>query len=55
MIPLQPFGYNLCTLACARTRYRFAVSGLLEHFPESFGRTRGVRMEHVLRNSLYAL
>jgi hypothetical protein len=52
--PKQPFGYN----PLRRVRYDkipLAVSGLLETLKKLWPDAWGVRMEHVLRNSLYAL
>ena len=52
--PLQPYGYN----PLRRVRHdkiRLAVSGLLETLRKLWPDAWGVRMEHVLRNSLYAL
>lgn len=52
--PDQPFGYN--PLRHVRTdRIPLAASGLLETFRKLWPNAWGVRMEHVLRNSLYAL
>ena len=50
----QPFGYN----PLRRVRYErisLAVSGMLETLKKLWPDAWGVRMEHVLRNSLYAL
>lgn len=50
----QPFGYN----PLRRVRYDripLAASGLMETFHKLWPDAWGVRMEHVLRNSLYAL
>lgn len=50
----QPYGYN--PLRRVRDdRIPLAVSGLLETFRKLWPDAWGVRMEHVLRNSLYAL
>jgi energy-coupling factor transporter ATP-binding protein EcfA2 len=52
--PSQPFGYN----PVRRVRedlIPLAASGLLETFRKLWPDAWGVRMEHVLRNSLYAL
>lgn len=52
--PKQPFGYN----PLRRVRHDkipLAVSGLLETLRKLWPDAWGVRMEHVLRNSLYAL
>lgn len=52
--PAQPFGYN--PLRRVRDdRIPLAVSGLLETLRKMWPEAWGVRMEHVLRNSLYAL
>lgn len=52
--PTQPFGYN--PLRRVRPdRIPLAASGLLETFHKLWPDAWGVRMEHVLRNSLYAL
>ncbi len=50
----QPYGYN----PLRRVRYDkipLAVSGLMETLRKQWPEAWGVRMEHVLRNSLYAL
>jgi hypothetical protein len=50
----QPFGYN----RLRRVRYDkipLAVSGMLETLKKLWPDAWGVRMEHILRNSLYAL
>ena len=52
--PAQPYGYNPLR-RIARDRIPLAASGLLEAFKKLWGRDWGVRMEHILRNSLYAL
>jgi len=50
----QPFGYN--PLRRVRDdKIPLAVSGLLETFEKLWPDAWGVRMEHILRNSLYAL
>jgi hypothetical protein len=50
----QPFGYN--PLRRVRDdKIPLAVSGLLETFKKLWPDAWGVRMEHVLRNTLYAL
>lgn len=50
----QPYGYN--PLRRVRSdRIPLAASGLLETFRKLWPLAWGVRMEHVLRNSLYAL
>lgn len=52
--PTQPFGYN--PLRRVRPdKVPLAASGLLEAFKKLWPEAWGVRMEHVLRNSLYAL
>ena len=52
--PAQPFGYN--PLRRVRDdKIPLAVSGLLETMKKLWPDAWGVRMEHVLRNSLYAL
>jgi len=52
--PGQPFGYN--PLRRVRDdKIPLAVSGLLETLKKLWPDAWGVRMEHVLRNSLYAL
>jgi len=52
--PLQPFGYNPLRRV-AVDKVPLAASGLLETFRKLWPNAWGVRMEHVLRNSLYAL
>jgi len=50
----QPYGYN--PLRRVRTdRVPLAASGLMEAFKKLWGEAWGVRMEHILRNALYAL
>ncbi|MEI9932635.1 MAG: DUF87 domain-containing protein [Rhizomicrobium sp.] len=50
----QPFGYN--PLRRVRDdKIPLAVSGLIETFKKLWSDAWGVRMEHILRNSLYAL
>ena len=52
--PTQPFGYN----PLRRTRPEripLAAAGILETFRKQWPQAWGVRMEHVLRNALYAL
>ncbi len=50
----QPYGYN--PLRRVRLdRIPLAVSGLMEAFAKLWPEAWGVRMEHVLRNALYAL
>jgi len=52
--PAQPYGYN--PLRRVRTdKIPLAASGLMEAFHKLWPDAWGVRMEHVLRNSLYAL
>jgi hypothetical protein len=52
--PNQAFGYN--PLRRVRSdKIPLAVSGLLETFKKLWPNAWGVRMEHVLRNTLYAL
>lgn len=52
--PSQPYGYN--PLRRVRPdRIPIAASGLMEAFEKLWGEAWGVRMEHVLRNALYAL
>jgi hypothetical protein len=52
--PMQPFGYNPLRRVRA-DKIPLAVSGLLETLKKLWPEAWGVRMEHVLRNSLYAL
>src|SRR6266496_3410863 len=50
----QPYGYN--PLRRVRPdRIPMAASGLMEAFEKVWGEAWGVRMEHILRNTLYAL
>lgn len=52
--PTQPFGYN--PLRRVRPdRIPLAAAGILETFRKQWPQAWGVRMEHVLRNALYAL
>ncbi|MEJ7925772.1 DUF87 domain-containing protein [Sphingobium sp. AN641] len=52
--PIQPFGYN--PLRRVRDdKIPLAASGLLETFRKLWPTAWGIRMEHLLRNSLYAL
>jgi hypothetical protein len=52
--PTQPFGYN--PLRQVRPeRIPLAAAGILETFRKQWPQAWGVRMEHVLRNALYAL
>ena len=50
----QPYGYNPLRRVRA-DRIPIAASGLMEAFEKLWGEAWGVRMEHVLRNALYAL
>jgi hypothetical protein len=52
--PWQPFGYNPLRRV-REDKIPLAVSGLLEALKKIWPDAWGVRMEHVLRNSLYAL
>jgi hypothetical protein len=52
--PAQPYGYNPLRRV-REDKIPLAVSGLLETFRKLWPDAWGVRMEHVLRNSLYAL
>lgn len=52
--PLQPYGYNPLRRVHP-SRIALAVSGLLEAFKKLWDEAWGVRMEHVLRNTLFAL
>lgn len=52
--PHQPYGYNPLRRIRA-DKIPLAVSGLLETLKKLWPDAWGVRMEHVLRNSLYAL
>lgn len=52
--PDQPYGYNPLRKVRA-DKIPLAVSGLLDAMKKLWGDAWGVRMEHVLRNSLYAL
>jgi len=52
--PEQPYGYNPLRRV-QWERIPLAASGLLESFKMLFADAWGVRMEHVLRNALYAL
>lgn len=52
--PAQPYGYN--PLHAVRYEHiPLAASGLLEVFKKMWSDAWGVRMEHILRNALYAL
>lgn len=50
----QPYGYNPLRRV-SHERVPLAVSGLMEALKKLFDDAWGVRMEHVLRNALYAL
>lgn len=52
--PSQPYGYNPLRKVTP-SKIPLAVSGLLEVFKKRWSDAWGVRMEHVLRNSLFAL
>jgi len=52
--PTQPYGYNPLHRV-REDKIPLAVSGILETFRKLWPDAWGVRMEHVLRNSLYAL
>lgn len=52
--PKQPFGYNPLRRVPTE-KIPLAASGLMEAFKKLWGDVWGVRMEHVLRNTLYAL
>jgi hypothetical protein len=52
--PTQPFGYNPLRRV-REDKIPLAVSGLLETMRKLWPLAWGVRMEHVLRNTLYAL
>lgn len=52
--PEQPYGYNPLH-AVAYDHIPLAASGLLEVFKKMWADAWGVRMEHILRNCLYAL
>jgi hypothetical protein len=52
--PWQPFGYNPLRRV-REDKIPLAVSGMLETLKKIWPDAWGVRMEHVLRNSLYAL
>ncbi len=52
--PWQPYGYNPLRRVRA-DKIPLAVSGMLETLKKLWPDAWGVRMEHVLRNSLYAL
>jgi len=50
----QPYGYNPLRKV-HHTRIPLAASGLMEAFKKLWSEAWGVRMEHILRNTLYAL
>jgi len=50
----QPYGYNPLRRVQA-DRIPLAAAGLMEAFKKLWGDAWGVRMEHILRNALYAL
>ncbi|MDB5870653.1 MAG: hypothetical protein JWQ07_95 [Ramlibacter sp.] len=52
--PAAPYGYNPLK-PIAESHIPLAVSGLMEVFKKRFADAWGVRMEHVLRNALYAI
>ncbi len=52
--PSQPYGYNPLRRVRA-DKIPLAVSGLIETFKKLWPDAWGVRMEHILRNTLYAL
>lgn len=52
--PAAPVGYNPLK-PIAEAHIPLAVSGLMEVFKKRFADSWGVRMEHVLRNALYAI
>lgn len=52
--PLAPIGYNPLK-PIAEAHIPLAVSGLMEVFKKRFADAWGVRMDHVLRNALYAI
>lgn len=52
--PSAPYGYNPLK-PIAESHIPLAVSGLMEVFKKRFADAWGVRMEHVLRNALYAI
>lgn len=52
--PLQPYGYNPLRRVHP-LHIPLAVSGLMEAFKKLWDEAWGVRMEHILRNTLYAL
>lgn len=52
--PKQPYGFNPLRRV-AEDRIPLVVSGILETFKKIWPDAWGIRMEHVLRNTLYAL
>lgn len=52
--PAQPYGYNPLRRV-RQDKIPLAVSGLMEAFKKLWDEAWGVRMEHILRNALYAL
>ena len=52
--PNQPFGYNPLRRV-RRDRIPLAASGMLEAMKKVWGDAWGVRMEHILRNAVFAL
>lgn len=52
--PSQQYGYNPLRRVQA-DKIPLAASGLMEAFKKLWGEAWGVRMEHILRNTLYAL
>jgi hypothetical protein len=50
----QPYGYNPLRRV-RKDRIPLAASGLMEAFKKLWSEAWGVRMEHILRNALYAL
>lgn len=52
--PTQPFGYNPLRRV-HKERIPLAASGFLEVLKKTWADAWGVRMEHILRNALYAL
>lgn len=52
--PAQPYGYNPLRYV-RKDKIALAASGLLDAFKKIWGDAWGVRMEHILRNALFAL
>lgn len=52
--PMQPFGYNPLRQV-RKDRIPIAASGFLEVLKKTWSDAWGVRMEHILRNTLFAL